>query len=388
VGLRRRSARAGIVLLVAILLSSCVRGDLASLAGDAADGRDNGTAGSARAQQQLLGYLQAWTDGADATQTGARAYQQPFTGGTNLIGILPGTDLADEYVLVGAHYDHVGHNCRDLRPGDDICNGATDNAASVAAVTDVLRGFAYSPERPRRSIIFAFWDREEDGLLGSAYYVAHPLVPLADTVAYVNLDITGANLRPSLRNSSFAVGAETGGPQLAQLVNDAIAPGTLDMQQLSFIFGQNRSDHAVLVGAGVPSVFFTDATGPCYHTDSDDISVVDFAKLDQQIAIVRRLTTALATTDVLPVFVSNRPLATYDDARVMLTMLDALQADLGTFTATQAANIVSYRTELAGIVANGPAAFDSTAVTRSLTIAATVVGYFASGPCTGFLDGQ
>jgi hypothetical protein len=387
-GVRRHFARIAVVLLAAAVLSSCVRMDVEHLASDAADGRDNGTAGSLLAQQQLLIYLQTWTHGSDATQSGVHAYEQPFPGGTNLIGILPGTDLANQYVLVGAHYDHLGHSCRDLRPGDDICNGATDNATSVAAVTDVLRGYGLSEQRPRRSIIFAFWDREEDGLQGSAYYVAHPLVPLAHTVAYVNLDITGSNLRPSLRNTSFAIGAETGGPPLQNLVNAAIAPGTLATQQLGYIFGQNRSDHAVLVGAGVPTVFFSDATGPCYHTDSDDIAVVDFGKLDQQIATIGRLVASLASTDTLPVFTANRPLATYDDARVLLSVSNLLQADLGTFDTTQAANIVLFRNQLTDIVAAGPAAFDDADVSRILTIAATVVQYFTTGPCSGFLAGQ
>ena len=71
---------------------------------------------------------------------------------------------------------------------------------------------------PRRTVILAAWDREEDDLCGSKWYVDHPLVPLAQTVAYVNFDIQGANLLPSLQNNSFAVGAETGGATLTSLV--------------------------------------------------------------------------------------------------------------------------------------------------------------------------
>jgi Zn-dependent M28 family amino/carboxypeptidase len=375
-----------VVAAVAMLLSSCVGLDVVNLASDAADGRNNDTPGSTLAQNYLLAYLTQNLQGANSAATGVDAYKQPFTGGTNIVAVLPGTDLANQYVLIGAHYDHLGHNCRDLRPNDDICNGATDNAASVAAMLELAREFVAAPTAPRRSIIFAFWDREEDGLLGSKFYAQNPLRPLAQTVAYVNLDILGSNLRPSLRNLSFAVGAETGGPRLQQLVQDAITPSGLGTQLVSSIFGEARSDYVSLIGVGVPTVFFSDATGPCYHTDSDDWSVVDYGKLNKQIDILHRLLVSLTATDDLPVFTTGNPLATYADAQVMTNAIDELQADLALFTAAQQTNIVSYRTQLHAIVAAGPGAFDNTSISTTLSIAATLVGYFTTGPCSGFLQ--
>jgi Peptidase family M28 len=376
------------VVIAAVMLSSCVRSDVQQLASDAFDGRNNATPGSVLAQNFLLGYLRAWTVGANTAQTGVDAYKQQFDGGTNLIGFVPGTDLADQYVILGAHYDHLGRECRDVLAGDDICNGATDNATSVAAIIDVLRGIANAPDRPRRSIVFAFWDREEDGLLGSRYFVQNPLIPLQDTVAYLNLDIQGANLRPSIRNFSFALGAETGGARFQQLVQQAIDPGTLDTRQLSVIFGQGRSDHVSFVGAGVPAVFFSDATGPCYHTDSDDFAIVDFDKLDQETRILRRLTNALASTDSLPTFASGTPLATYADALVLRDVIDALEPDFDTFPPSQATQLADFQTQLQQIAAAGPGAFDSAAISRILSIAATTVNYFTSGQCDGFLAGR
>ncbi len=291
----RRLRGAALALVLAVVAAGCVRGDLEFLAGDAIGGRDNGTPGSTSAQNYILGYLQSWTEGVNGS-SGADAYKQPISGGTNLVGVLPGTDLADEYVMIGAHYDSVG-TCRDLRPGDSICNGATDNASGVVAALAVMRKFAYGSDPPRRSIVFAFWDREEDGLVGSQFYTQNPLVPLDQTVAYVNLDILGVNLRPSLRNFSVAVGAETGGLGFRELVSQAIAGGPLGTRQLSIFFGQGRSDHVNFVNARVPSVFFSDATGPCYHSDSDDVAVVDFDKLELQIEILNRLMRSLASTE-------------------------------------------------------------------------------------------
>ena len=309
---RKRAAVGVAIVLTAVLtLTGCLEADVRFLASDAMNGRNNGTAGSVAAQDHILTYLEAWTEGANPAGTGRDAYKQTTTsGGTNLIGILPGTDLADEYVMVGGHYDGLGNSCSGVGPADSICNGATDNATGAAITLDILRHYVVNDIAPRRSIIFAFWDREEDGLRGSGAYVANPLVPLADTVAYVNFDIQGANLRPSGASSTFAIGAETGGPMLTDAVDAAAAPGTLDTWRVSLIFGQGRSDHAVLIANGVPSVFFSDSTGPCYHTVDDEAEVVDFDKLNQQAGTARRLVMDLASNDETPTLTTG--LATRD----------------------------------------------------------------------------
>ena len=103
---------------------------------------------------------------------------------------IPGSDLADEYVIIGAHYDHLGNTCRTPDAADTICNGATDNGAGAAAVLDVARKIK-AAGTPHRTVILALWDREEDGLLGSKYYAQHPIVPIAKTIVYVNFDIQG-----------------------------------------------------------------------------------------------------------------------------------------------------------------------------------------------------
>ena len=139
------------------------------------------------------------------------------------------------------------------------------------------RGIAALPTPPRRSVILAFWDAEEDGLLGSAHYVANPLVPLVSTVTYINYDIQGANLLPSLKNFSFSVGAETG-TGLPTMVQQAASGITLDLRLLSAVFGQFRSDYTNFIVSGVPTVFFSDSTGPCYHTTGDEVEIVPVGK--------------------------------------------------------------------------------------------------------------
>src|SRR5262245_42632054 len=207
------------------------------LAGSALRGRDNDTPESLRAQAVI---------GRQLRPLGEGVILQPFTqsgqAGTNVLTVIRGRELPDEYVVVGAHYDHLDSRsdangrCRSRgTPGGEICNGATDNATGVALVLAVGRALTRLPTPPRRSVVLALWDAEEDGLLGSLYYVNNPLVPLTDTVAYVNVDIAGSNLLPSLSGTTFAVGAETGGPALGGPVAAAAAAEGLIVHQLRYI---------------------------------------------------------------------------------------------------------------------------------------------------------
>ena len=108
--------------------------------------------------------------------------------------ILPGSDpkFRDQVIVVGAHYDHVGYGGRlSLGPSGYIHPGADDNASGTAAVLELAKAFTVLSAAPKRSIVFAAWDAEEKGLLGSKYWVAHPTLPLEHVVAAVNLDMIG-----------------------------------------------------------------------------------------------------------------------------------------------------------------------------------------------------
>jgi Peptidase family M28 len=375
-----------IALIACVVLSSCTQYDLGRLAGDETAGRNNNTAGSTLARQFLIEQLKPIAQGLNSGASGDDAYLQAMPNGTNVVAVIPGSALPGKYVVVGAHYDHLGSSCQYKSSGDTICNGATDNAAGVAAALQIARSIGAQPTKPRRSVIFAFWDQEEDGLVGSRYYVDHPLVPLADTVGYVNFDIQGANLSPSLRNTSFAIASESGGDRFEQIVHSAINTSTLNTETLSSIFGQNRSDYVNFLSKQVPSVFFSDATGPCYHTNDDEIGIVDFSKLDQQIDIARRVTRELANTDNPPAFAPGTPLATYGDAVVLQRTMEVLWRDRDRFSADDQATLDDVRTDLTRIVLDGRAAFGSDDVSTVLGDAATVViSILPKGDCDGFL---
>jgi Zn-dependent M28 family amino/carboxypeptidase len=104
----------------------------------------------------------------------------------NVVGLVPGSDLADEWIIYSSHWDHLGIS--DPVDGDAIYNGAFDNATGVASLIGIARAFAALPVPPRRTILFLALTAEEQGLLGSYHYTEHPLHPLAKTAALINMD--------------------------------------------------------------------------------------------------------------------------------------------------------------------------------------------------------
>jgi hypothetical protein len=357
--------------------------DVRVLAGDALGGRDNDTEGSARARRYLIDRLDDFAVGVDASATGDAAFTQAIAGGANVVALIPGEELPDEYVIIGAHYDHLGTGCDTADPADTICNGATDNATGVAAVLSIGEQLARG-RGPSRSVILAFWDREEDGLRGARAWIADPLVPMAQTVAYVNYDIQGANILPTLRDTTFAIGAETGGDRLTSAVERAVRPGSLDTHSLSWIFGQGRSDYLPFIQAGVPTVFFSDSTGPCYHTAQDEADIADYRKLNQQVLDGVRLARDLAGGGAAPAFVPGTPPATYDDAVALREVAERALPDLDRFDADQQAALLAFNATLTDIVAAGPDEFGPDDAGTVLFGAANAVEIFTSGDCDGF----
>jgi hypothetical protein len=364
-----------------------VREVVETLASDELAGRNNGTPESLAAQGYLTGKLaefaQPFSDAA-----GPPGYVQTFAAGGNLLGVIPGGDLAEQYVVVGAHYDHLGSgdDCARIEGvDDDICNGATDNAAGVAAALAIGRSIAADPQPPRRTVVIALWDAEEDGLEGSDAFLDAALLPAEAIVGYVNFDIQGTSISPALTGVTVMVGAETGGPNLMAAARAATQASSLDTVALSLLFGQGRSDHANFVTAGVPSVFLTDATPPCYHTVGDDITIVDFPKLTQQIRTAEALTRELMDTDAAPVLDATAPPATHDDAVALLDIVQQAEPDFGRFSDGDEAAARRYLADLQAIVDAGPDAFDDTKMGILLSGAVTMVQAWASGPCEPFL---
>ncbi|MEP7314853.1 MAG: M28 family metallopeptidase [Pseudomonadota bacterium] len=233
----------------------------------------------------------------------------------NVIGILPGADpaLANQYVVLSAHADHLG--VEPARPADKpdtdrINNGALDNGAGVATMLEVARAAAGAADRPRRSIIFVASTGEEEGLLGADYFARHPPVPIAQIVGNVDLDMP-VLLYPFTDVVAFGADHSTFGPLVAAAVAPMgikLAPDPMAAQGFF-----TRSDHYMFVRQGVPAVFF--ATGFAnggekawasflddgYHRPNDDMQQkIDWDAGARFAEVNYRVTRAMADADEAP----------------------------------------------------------------------------------------
>jgi hypothetical protein len=207
----------------------------------------------------------------------------------NVIGILRGSDpkLKDTYVLVSAHYDHLGK--REGAPGDNIWNGANDDGSGTVSVMEIAN--ALRSYKPKRSIVFACWYGEERGLLGSRFYGEHPVFPLDKTVAMVNLEQVG---RTDDTEGPRVGAASMTGEDYSDVGTIFAAAGkqvgvTLEKhpQYSDAYFG--RSDNQALADLGIPAhTICTAFEYPDYHRASDTWDKVDYAnmaKIDRMVAL-------------------------------------------------------------------------------------------------------
>lgn len=213
--------------------------------------------------------------------------------GMNIVGIIyPNNSWSNEKprVLIGAHFDHHDH-CTLL--GDDqdvVCNGATDNATSVAIMVSLLKELPYKIKHP---VAVAFWDGEEQGLVGSHEFFKNPMFDLNEINLYINLDIVGLNLFKGLENNHFIIGTETGGEALNALVREAVKDEAHMSYKLpSYAFGHGRSDMTSLVRLGyqIPFLFFSDGDGKVYHTNKDEPEFVNYEKIVSIARVIENIT--------------------------------------------------------------------------------------------------
>ncbi len=210
--------------------------------------------------------------------------------GRNVIGILRGADpaLRDEYIVVGAHYDHLGHGgASSLTPGvDAIHNGADDNASGVAAMLAAARAVTRRPA-PARSIIFIAFTGEESGLLGSAHFVARGAIPASSMKAMLNMDMVGR-----LGNNPLIVYGVDTAQEWRGLLEPAAAARAVPLATRGEGYGP--SDHTSFYSRDVPVLhFFTNVHGD-YHQPGDDWQKIDADGLERIAGIVGDLTTRLA----------------------------------------------------------------------------------------------
>jgi hypothetical protein len=208
----------------------------------------------------------------------------------NIIGIVEGSDpvLKNEFVLYTAHFDHVGVNNEGA-----VFNGADDNASGSMALLEVAQAFMNLKKKPLRTIVFAWVNGEEKGLLGSEYYVSNPVVPLENTLIDINLDMVGRSRMPS--DTGKFMGFEVNVSQAGEILlyTDQKGKDILDLVQSASKeagikttnMGKDplvgSSDYSSFMAKGVPAIFFNSGDYPDLHTIRDDVGKIDFDKMER-----------------------------------------------------------------------------------------------------------
>lgn len=239
--------------------------------------------------------------------------------GQNVGALLRGSDpaLRDEWVIVSAHYDHLGMRGSTMYPGAD------DNASGVAMMLEVARCFTQGAEKPKRSVMFLGFDLEEVGLFGSRYFIEHMPVPLDRVSLFITADMIGRSLAGVCDGYVFVMGSEHA-PSLRPWIEEAASRRTsLKVGLLgSDLLLIDRSDYGPFRSRKVPYLFFSTGENPCYHTPEDVPETLDYPKLESISRLICDVARRAAGPDPAPRWTAppNHPLAE------AVTIRDAMRA--------------------------------------------------------------
>jgi hypothetical protein len=240
--------------------------------------------------------------------------------GRNVVAVLEGGDpkLKHEWVVLACHFDHLG------RKGDVLYPGADDNASGVALLLEVAEYFALCGKKPRRTLVFASFDLEEVGLLGSNHFIRQPPLPLKDCKAFVTADLVGRSLGDVMDEYLFVVGSECS-PGMRRLAEGVKPAQGLKLARVGADIVGTRSDYGPFRDRQVPFLFLTTGPHADYHRPTDLPERLNYVKLERVARWARDAVSRLADDDVAPAW---EPLQApdFDEARVLLTLVKRVLA--------------------------------------------------------------
>lgn len=270
------------------------------IASDEMEGRDTGSPGQKKAGEYMVNYYRNL--GIVYPKALGSYYQkvpsdfmQKRGGGNlpdseNILAFIEGSEKPEEIVVVSAHYDHVGTQ------NGVVYNGADDDGSGTVAVMEIAKAFQAAKKAgngPKRSILFLHVTGEEHGLFGSEYYTDHPVFPLANTVADLNIDMIGRD-DPENRGKQYVyvIGSEMLSSQL-KVINEAANKRTNNLE-LNYKYDDPndpqrlyyRSDHYNFAKNNVPVAFFFDGIHEDYHKPTDDPEKIDYNLLAKRAQLV------------------------------------------------------------------------------------------------------
>lgn len=203
----------------------------------------------------------------------------------NVVGYFPGSDpeVGHETVVISAHYDHMGKN-----EEGTIWPGADDNGTGTSILLEIAEAVALNPNLPKRGFLFLAVSGEEKGLLGSKYYTSRPLLPLANTITDLNIDMVGRNAPDSI----YIIGSN----MISEDLHEINKYASTKVQDLSLNYRYNtlddpnrfyyRSDHYNFAQRGIPIIFYFAGTHEDYHKPTDTVDKINFNKMEKVAQLV------------------------------------------------------------------------------------------------------
>ncbi len=253
------------------------------LASDSLEGRRTGAPGAEKAARYIasefkrigltaynpviadLPYHPSYYQPFDFSEHALDSTKHGRTNGMNVVGFLKGSDpaLDSQYVVLGAHYDHLGYGGPfALDSVHAIHYGADDNASGVCALLEIAENLANEKVRPKRSIVFISFSGEEEGLFGSDYFTNNPMAPLANVQAMINMDMVGR-----MQDSTLIVQGLGTSPSFRSMIDSLNTPAQFHLRY--FQTGTGPSDHAKFYDKNLPVLFFFTGFHEDYHKATD-----------------------------------------------------------------------------------------------------------------------
>lgn len=242
--------------------------------------------------------------------------------GRNVLAKVEGSDpeLAREWIILSAHWDHLGES----KSGERTFHGADDNASGVAMLLESAAWFAQPQNRPKRSILFVAFDLEEYGLFGSRYFAAHMPFEESAVKLFITADMIGRSLSGICREWVFVMGSE----RLPQS-RDWLKSAQQGRQFRAGLLGTDlvgvRSDYGPFMTRQVPYLFFSTGESQVYHTPDDVPETIDYAKLHQVSEIIAHTTKDAANCPKIEGW-SSTPVAAPEEMSVIASVLEEMKS--------------------------------------------------------------
>jgi len=235
----------------------------------------------------------------------------------NVVGLIPGNKNKDEYIVIGAHFDHLGYggaHSGSLEMGsNEIHNGADDNASGVAGILELAHKLSSNRDMLNRSIVFVAFNAEEQGIFGSKYFINNSPIPKDKIITMINLDMIGR-----LRNLSLNISGTGTSPFFNEILDKASSIHMLNIKKNPEGFGP--SDHSSFYSNDIPVLSFFTGGHQDYHKPSDDWSKINFYGQKKVLSMIHDIVLLIDSKKIRPKFSEAGPKSAPATPRVKMNV--------------------------------------------------------------------